>query len=110
MNKSVIWALGLVLSGMFVPAQTFDQQAPQGFDVENAAVSHGKIDTIQYQSKTVGTTRRALIYTPPGFKKMKNILFFIFFTELAGMKKNGSIRENPILFWTICMHRENCSR
>ncbi len=51
MNKSVIWALGLVLSGMFVSAQTLNQQAPQGFDVENAAISHGKIDTIQYPSK-----------------------------------------------------------
>ncbi|MEF9477854.1 alpha/beta hydrolase-fold protein [Chryseobacterium sp. 1B4] len=69
MNKSVVWALGLVLSGMFVSAQTLDKQAPQGFDVENTAISHGKIDTIQYQSKTVGTTRKALVYTPPGFKK-----------------------------------------
>ena len=28
-----------------------------------------KIDTIQYSSATVGTTRKALVYTPPGYKK-----------------------------------------
>jgi enterochelin esterase-like enzyme len=69
MNKSVVFALGFVLSGMFISAQTFDKQAPQGFDVEKKEIPHGKIDTIKYESKTVGTQRKALIYTPPGFKK-----------------------------------------
>lgn len=45
------------------------KQAPQGFDVLQTNIAHGKIDTIQYASKTVGTTRRALIYTPPGYSK-----------------------------------------
>lgn len=69
MNKSIIFVLGFILSGMSASAQTFDKQAPQGFDVENKEFPHGKIDTIQYESKTVGTQRKALIYTPPGFKK-----------------------------------------
>ena len=54
---------------MSISAQTIDKQAPQGFDTENKEIPHGKIDTIQYESKTVGTKRKALIYTPPGFKK-----------------------------------------
>ncbi|MDQ0594324.1 enterochelin esterase-like enzyme [Chryseobacterium ginsenosidimutans] len=69
MKNSVIFTLGFVLFGMFISAQTFDKHAPQGFDVENKEIPHGKIDTIQYESKTVGTQRKALIYTPPGFKK-----------------------------------------
>ncbi|REC79222.1 esterase family protein [Chryseobacterium elymi] len=69
MNKSVVLALGFILSGMFISAQTFDKQAPQGFDVEKKEIPHGKIDTVTYESKTVGTQRKALIYTPPGFKK-----------------------------------------
>jgi enterochelin esterase-like enzyme len=44
---------------------------PAGFDVVRENTSHGKIDTISYTSKTVGTTRRALIYTPPGYTKKK---------------------------------------
>lgn len=69
MRNSVVFALGFVLSGMFISAQTFDKQAPQGFDIEKKEIPHGKIDSIKYESKTMGTKRKALIYTPPGFKK-----------------------------------------
>lgn len=69
MNKSFVFALGFVLSGMIISAQTFDILAPQGFDIEKKDIPHGKINSIQYESKTVGTQRKALIYTPPGFKK-----------------------------------------
>ena len=50
-------------------AQNAIKQAPPGFDSLRGDIAHGKIDTISYASKTVGTTRRALIYTPPGFSK-----------------------------------------
>src|SRR4051812_4810685 len=46
-------------------------QMPSTFDVARENIPHGKIDTISYASKTVGTTRRALIYTPPGYSKKK---------------------------------------
>jgi enterochelin esterase-like enzyme len=45
------------------------RHAPQGFDSFRADVKPGKIDSVNYESKTVGTTRRLLIYTPPGFSK-----------------------------------------
>ena len=95
MNKSVIWALGIVLSGIFVTAQTFDQQAPQGFDVENAAISHGKIDTIQYQSKTVGKTRKALVYTPPGFKKSEKYPVLYLLHGIGGDEKEWFNQGKP---------------
>lgn len=95
MNKSVILALGLVLSGMFVSAQTLDKQAPQGFDVENAAISHGKIDTIQYPSETVGTTRKALIYTPPGFKKSEKYPVLYLLHGIGGDEKEWFRNGTP---------------
>lgn len=50
-------------------AQT-DLKYPRiGYDVVQTNIPHGKIDTITYKSKTVGTDRRALIYTPPGYAK-----------------------------------------
>jgi enterochelin esterase-like enzyme len=52
-----------------ITAQNTQRQAPAGFDVANANIPHGKIDSIQYSSKTVGVTRKALVYTPPGYKK-----------------------------------------
>jgi len=45
--------------------------APEGYDLYRENIAHGNLDTIQYQSKTVGTTRTTLIYTPPGYKKSK---------------------------------------
>jgi enterochelin esterase-like enzyme len=45
------------------------RHAPQGFDSFRVGVKRGKIDSVNYESKTVGTTRRLLIYTPPGFSK-----------------------------------------
>jgi GH35 family endo-1,4-beta-xylanase/enterochelin esterase-like enzyme len=32
-------------------------------------IPHGKLEMIEYQSKTVGTTRKMNIYTPPGYSK-----------------------------------------
>ena len=68
MKNSIVLVLCL-FSVLFVNAQAIEKQAPQGFDVEKKEIPHGKIDTIQYSSSTVGTQRKALVYTPPGFKK-----------------------------------------
>jgi len=59
----------IVLSGMWASAQNSVAPAPYGFDIVRSDVVQGTIDTITYQSKTVGTTRKALIYTPPGYSK-----------------------------------------
>jgi enterochelin esterase-like enzyme len=47
------------------------KHAPKGFDTLRIGIPRGKIDTVFYSSKTVGTKRRALIYTPPGFSENK---------------------------------------
>jgi enterochelin esterase-like enzyme len=41
--------------------------APAGFDIIRENIFHGKLQTVQYDSKTVGTRRNLLIYTPPGY-------------------------------------------
>lgn len=41
--------------------------ATQGFDKVRETISKGKIETIEYDSKTVGTKRKMMVYTPPGF-------------------------------------------
>ncbi len=42
---------------------------PAGFDRRRDDVPHGKLEMISYDSKTVGTTRKMLVYTPPGYSK-----------------------------------------
>jgi enterochelin esterase-like enzyme len=55
----------------FTTAQIKIAPASLGFDVVRTDIPHGKIDTISYNSTTVGTTRKALIYTPPGYSADK---------------------------------------
>ncbi|GEN77197.1 alpha/beta hydrolase-fold protein [Chryseobacterium hagamense] len=69
MKITSLLIIGTFLTAVPVTAQNTQRQAPAGFDVANAGIPHGKIDSIQYPSKTVGVSRKALIYMPPGFKK-----------------------------------------
>jgi enterochelin esterase-like enzyme len=52
-------------------AQSIVKHAPQDLDSLRTEIPQGKIDTVYYASKIVGTTRRAVVYTPPGFSKNK---------------------------------------
>ena len=69
MKKIMLSIATLICCYILSNAQNAIKQAPPGFDSLRGDIPHGKIDTISYASKTVGTTRRALIYTPPGFSK-----------------------------------------
>ncbi|MCL4178413.1 MAG: esterase family protein [Verrucomicrobia bacterium] len=40
---------------------------PEGFDQARDGIAHGKLEMVEYDSKTVGNPRKALIYTPPGY-------------------------------------------
>ncbi len=44
---------------------------PSGFDKKRDDIPHGKLEMIEYESKTVGTTRKMQVYTPPGYSKDK---------------------------------------
>ena len=41
--------------------------APAGFNAKRDGIPHGKMEMIEYDSKTVGTRRKMLVYTPPGY-------------------------------------------
>ncbi len=69
MKKIIATATLFFMCNLIVVAQKIEKEGPKGFDQERAAIAHGKIDTISYASKTVGTTRKALVYTTPGFSK-----------------------------------------
>ena len=43
--------------------------APAGFDSRRENIARGKIETVKYDSKTVGVERKMVIYTPPGYSK-----------------------------------------
>jgi len=68
-------------------AQDIVQHAQAGFDAVQADIPHGKIDTISYDSKTVGTTRLALIYTPPGYSSRKKYPVLYLLHGIGGDEK-----------------------
>lgn len=44
---------------------------PAGVDQKREGIPHGKLEMVEYESKTVGTTRKMQVYTPPGYSKDK---------------------------------------
>ena len=44
---------------------------PRDFDVKREGIERGKLETVEYESTTVGAKRKARVYTPPGYTKDK---------------------------------------
>ncbi len=44
---------------------------PEGFDKAREGIEHGKLEMVEYDSKSVGNKRKALVYTPPGYSADK---------------------------------------
>ncbi|MDQ0107360.1 enterochelin esterase-like enzyme [Chitinophaga terrae (ex Kim and Jung 2007)] len=65
--KYIFLFLLAITTNLAVRSQSTPQPAPEGFDAYRQNIPHGTIDTVSYDSKTVGTTRRAIIYLPPGY-------------------------------------------
>ena len=71
--------------GMFGGQQPIDvkfneyKAAPQGFDQERAGIAKGTVKLIEYQSESVGTTRKANVYLPPKYnaKKKYSVLYLL---------------------------------
>jgi len=68
MKRSLLITITLAIVVIAANAQT---KAPAGFDELNPAIPHGKLDTITYDSKTVGVKRHAVVYLPPSYSKSK---------------------------------------
>ncbi len=90
-----ILVLSLILSlFLSVDGQNF-KSAPEGFDVPRAGIQRGKIDTIVYNSTTVGSMRRALVYTPPGYSKSKKYPVLYLLHGIGGDEKEWFNQGKP---------------
>ncbi|MCD8739278.1 esterase family protein [Mucilaginibacter roseus] len=78
----------LLMTGNFeTNAQGIVKPATAGFDVAQQNIKHGSIDTITYASATVGTNRKALVYTPPGYSKSKKYPVLYLLHGIGGDEK-----------------------
>lgn len=77
-----------VLATFYTVVLTAQVQPPApGFDIIQSAILHGKIDSISYPSITVGTERKAIIYTPPGFPSNKKYPVLYLLHGIGGDEK-----------------------
>ncbi len=76
-------------------AQEREKIAPAGYDSLRMEIPHGKIDTITYPSKTVGTNRRSLIYTPPDFSSKKKYPVLYLLHGIGGDEKEWLKEGKP---------------
>ena len=97
MKKILLQILGLFALSYSTYSQEAILPATQGFDVLRENISHGKIDTILYNSTTVGNKRKAIIYTPPGYSKKKKYPVLYLLHGIGGDEKewlNGGSPQN----------------
>jgi enterochelin esterase-like enzyme len=95
LTKQLLSVVLALLFGTAVYAQPTDKEMPKGFDVARTDIAHGRIDSVQYASKTVGTNRKALVYTPPGFSKKKKYPVLYLLHGIGGDEKEWLKGGNP---------------
>ncbi len=87
MKKIITTAILIFMCNSIVVAQKIEKEGPKGFDQLKPAIAHGKIDTISYTSKTVGSIRKALVYTTPGVSKGKKYPVLYLLHGIGGDEK-----------------------
>ncbi len=87
MKRLILASSTLLIFFGFSFSQDILKHAPEGFDVVRSDIAHGKIDSVLYESKTVDTTRTAIIYTPPGFSTDKKYPVLYLLHGIGGDEK-----------------------
>ncbi|HLX61986.1 MAG TPA: alpha/beta hydrolase-fold protein [Planctomycetota bacterium] len=75
MSKRIAMLVSIIVLA-FATTPTFAQASdanlpapPDGFDARRQSIAHGKLETVEYDSTTVGIKRKTRVYTPPGYSK-----------------------------------------
>lgn len=87
MKQLITLIFVVLIMGTAAHAQTVVTPPPAGYDVIRHGIAQGKIDTVTYISKTVGTNRRALVYTPPGYSEDKKYPVLYLLHGIGGDEK-----------------------
>jgi len=95
MKQFTIFFLTFLAFSFNANSQNVVSPAPFGFDIVREDIPHGKIDTITYNSKTVGVKRKALIYTPPGYSKDKKYPVLYLLHGIGGDEKEWFNQGQP---------------
>lgn len=97
MLKILLLVLPLLVGRAAFAQNEIAKEMPKGFDAPRQGIAAGRIDTVSYQSKTVGTVRKALIYTPPGYSKKVKYPVLYLLHGIGGDEKEWLKGGNPQL-------------
>ena len=61
---------------------------PKGFDTARTGIDKGKVETLEYDSKTTASKRKLVVYTPPGYSKDKKYPVFYLLHGAGGNESN----------------------
>ena len=67
----------------------------QGWDAVRDSLPHGKLELISYESKTVGTTRKLNVYTPPGYSTAQRYPVLYLLHGIGGDESEWQRFANP---------------
>lgn len=70
-------------------------KAPVGFDVVRPEIPHGTVQTISYDSATVGNARKALVYLPPGYQTDKKYPVLYLLHGIGGDEEEWHRQGHP---------------
>jgi enterochelin esterase-like enzyme len=85
----------VVLTGTLSFAQN---AVPSYLQVRN--VSHGTVQSVSYKSKALGTDRKMVVYTPPGYEQVRERYSVLYLLHGAGSDETswtqrGSAHAHP---------------
>ncbi len=86
-NRLILLLITFLVSGISSYSQNELNLPAKGFDVVHPDILHGIIDSVSYNSTTVGNGRRALVYTPPGYSRNKKYPVFYLLHGIGGDEK-----------------------
>lgn len=103
MNRRILALFAwIVLAGSAMPASAQMDDAtlrytapPEGFDKKRDSIPRGKMETIEYDSKTVGVVRKAQVYTPPGYGKDKTYPVLYLLHGIGGDENEWPLGGTP---------------
>lgn len=70
-------------------------EPPAGWDVRREDIPHGKLEMIEYDSKTVGTRRKMNVYTPPDYSPEKKYPVLYLLHGIGGTEKEWARFAQP---------------
>jgi enterochelin esterase-like enzyme len=81
--------------------------APAGFDKLRENIDHGKLEMVEYDSKTVGTRRKMRVYTPPGYSSDKKYPVLYLLHGIGGDENEWYKHGSPqIILDNLCADKK----